>query len=121
MNSQANELSQYGIDYADAMERFGENDALFRRLAIKYLDDDHLNGLIAAMESQDYEAAYKNAHSLKGVAGNLSLKRLYDIASMICKDLREGEPQAAERLLPDASAAHQQAITGLAKIKAGEL
>lgn len=113
MTSFTDQLSTYGIDYPDAMDRFGGNEQLFKRLALKYLDDAHFVSFKAAMEAQDYEEAYRQAHSLKGVAGNLSLKHLYDIFSMICKDLREGEPQAAEKLLPDAESAHEAAIKGL--------
>lgn len=113
MTSFTDQLNAYGIDYPDAMDRFGGNESLFRRLALKYLDDAHFVNLKAAMEEQDYEEAYRQAHSLKGVAGNLSLKRLYDVSGMICKELREGEPRTAEKLLPDAESAHKAAIEGL--------
>lgn len=70
-------LAQYGIDYAEAMERFGGNEALFVRLASKYANDPHFDRLEAAMASGDTAAAEREAHSLKGVAGNLSFVRLY--------------------------------------------
>lgn len=117
MTSLTDKLQPYGIDYADAMDRFGENAALFKRIASKYLQDEHFVSFKAALEAQDYEEAYRHAHALKGVAGNLSLKRLYDISGMICKDLREGEPQAAEKLLPDAQDAHEAALKGLALLE----
>lgn len=117
MTSMEDKLQPYGIDYADAMDRFGGNSALFKRIAAKYLQDDHFVSLKAALETQDYEEAYRHAHALKGVTGNLSIKRLYDISSMICKNLREGEPQAAEKLLPDAEEAHEAALEGLALLE----
>lgn len=117
MTTFTDQLNAYGIDYPDAMDRFGGNEPLFKRLALKYLDDAHFVNFKAAMEVQDYEEAYRQAHSLKGVAGNLSLKRLYDMSSMICKELREGEPRAAEKLLPDVENAHEAALKGLALLE----
>lgn len=60
-------LAQYGIDYAEAMERFGGNEALFVRLASKYANDPHFDRLETAMASGDTAAAEREAHSLKGV------------------------------------------------------
>ena len=65
----ADKLRPFGIDYVDAMDRFGDNAELYERLALKYLDDGHLVALQAAMEAKDYSEGYSQAHALKGVAG----------------------------------------------------
>ena len=44
----ADKLRPFGIDYVDAMDRFGDNAELYERLALKYLDDGHLVALQAA-------------------------------------------------------------------------
>lgn len=75
-NDQTAMLARYGIDYAEAMERFCGNESLFARIAVKYLDDPHVDALEAAMASGDAAAAEREAHSLKGVAGNLSFAPL---------------------------------------------
>ena len=36
-NDQTAMLARYGIDYAEAMERFCGNESLFARIAVKYL------------------------------------------------------------------------------------
>ena len=41
----ADKLRPFGIDYVDAMDRFGDNAELYERLALKYLDDGHLVAL----------------------------------------------------------------------------
>jgi len=38
-------LSQHGINYHNAMDRFGDNEALFVRLAGKFLDDYYKKGI----------------------------------------------------------------------------
>lgn len=48
-NDQTAMLARYGIDYAEAMERFCGNESLFARIAVKYLDDPHVDALEAAM------------------------------------------------------------------------
>lgn len=110
-------LAAFGIDYADAMDRFGGNAALYERLAAKYLDDTRFVGLVAAMAAHDYDEAYRQAHSLKGLAGNLSFTRLYQAASFVCEALRNGEPARAEGHLPEVREAHEQAMAAMEQLR----
>lgn len=86
------------IDYAEAMERFGGNRELYERLALRYLDDPNFNALEAALRAGDAESAYRHAHTLKGVAGNLSFGPLYAAACRITQALRAGDIAAAHAL-----------------------
>lgn len=114
-------LATYGIDYADAMERMDGNADLYKKLALKYLQNDCMANLTAAMEVKDYDAAYKAAHTLKGASGNLSLKSLYDIVAAESDALYQGEYEAAQKMLPDVQAAHDKTIAGLTAWEDGEL
>ena len=100
-NDQTAMLARYGIDYAEAMERFCGNESLFARIAVKYLDDPHVDALEAAMASGDAAAAEREAHSLKGVAGNLSFVCLYDLAARVTDALRANDIDSARTLMPD--------------------
>ena len=111
-------LAPYGIDYDDALDRFGGNAALYKRLALKYPADTHYAGLTAALEAGDYEEAYAQAHSLKGVAGNLSLAALYHAAARVSDALREGEVELACAQMPEVAAAHERALRGLEELGA---
>lgn len=117
----ADKLAPYGIDYVDAMERFEGNEALFERLALKYLNDTHFAGLVAALEVKDFDDAYNQAHSLKGVAGNLSLRALYEAATFESDALHAGEYEAAEKHLPQVEEAHKLAVKGLEALRGGTL
>lgn len=99
-NDQTAMLARYGIDYAEAMERFCGNESLFARIAVKYLDDPHVDALEAAMASGDAAAAEREAHSLKGVAGNLSFVRLYDLAARVTDALRANDIDSAAPSCP---------------------
>ena len=118
---EASALTAYGIDYDDALDRFGGNVELFKRLTCKYEADNHFVSMEAAFAAGDYEQAYREAHALKGVAGNLSFVRLYHLAGQICHALRNGSPEIAEKLVPDAADAHKQALAVACAIREGKL
>lgn len=109
----SDKLASYGIDYTDAMTRMDDDEALYKRLALKYLDNKNYTDLVAAMEAKDYDNAYTAAHTLKGVSGNLSFAELYKISSAMCEALKQGEQQAAESMMPDLKAAQDKIINGL--------
>ena len=117
----ADKLAPFGIDYVDAMDRFGDNAELYERLALKYLNDTHMVGLAAAMETKDFEEGYAQAHALKGVAGNLSFKTLYECATLVSDALYAGEYEAAEQHLPQVKKAHDLVVQGLEDWQNGTL
>ena len=117
----ADKLRPFGIDYVDAMDRFCDNAELYERLALKYLDDGHLVALQAAMEAKDYSEGYSQAHALKGVAGNLSFKDLYECAALVSDALYAGEYGAAAKHLPEVERAHALVIEGLEDWRDGTL
>ena len=106
-------LAPYGIDWADAEDRFDGNVDLYKRMALKYENDNHLVALEAAMDVKDYYEAYKQAHALKCVAGNLSFAKLFEMAAVISDALKEGEPQAAAERMGALAEAHAKVLEGL--------
>ena len=108
-NDQTAMLARYGIDYAEAMERFCGNESLFARIAVKYLDDPHVDALAAAAE--------REAHSLKGVAGNLSFVRLYDLAAGVTDALRADDSEQARALMPDLRESHVAVLEALTNLE----
>lgn len=117
----ADKLAPYGIDYVDAMDRFGDNAELYERLAPKYLSDEHLVALEAAMETKDYSEGYSQAHALKGVAGNLSFKDLFQCAALVSDALYAGEYEAAIEHMPEVKRTHELVIEGLTAWQDGTL
>lgn len=80
---------QIGGNYAEAISRL-RMEKLVSRFVIRFLDDTSCKDLFAAWEAGDEEAAFKAAHSAKGVCANLSLTRLCNLATEICEALRPG-------------------------------
>ena len=72
-NDYASILAESGIDYAEAMDRFGGNEALYRRLAVKFLDDQHVEALEKALEANDAEQAFRETSRLPIFIASLAL------------------------------------------------
>lgn len=106
-------LAGYGIDHADAMQRMLNNNALFKQLAQHYLNDKNYESLVQDMQVADYETAYTHAHTLKGVAGNLSFGLLHELAAKICSALGEGDAETAQDLMEPLGEAHANVCAGL--------
>lgn len=63
----------------------------------RFVDNDVVDGLLAAGSSMDPTDLFEAAHAVKGVAANLGLTKLSDAASEITEDFRPGN----ERKLSD--------------------
>ena len=107
MNREA--LEAGGVDVQGALERMMGNEKLLARLLGKFLDDKNYEHLEAAFAAQDAEAALNAAHTLKGVAGNLSVTTVYELAGRQCDLLRAGSPDEAAALMPQLDEAYRAA------------
>lgn len=111
--------AQIGGDYADTLQRLC-NENMVKKFVKKYQDDPTCADLHNAVEQQDWEAAFRGAHTLKGVAQNLGFERLYQVSAVLTEAMR-GEKPLEDRSLLDAveqqDAAIRRAISELSKSK----
>uniref|UniRef100_A0A7C9JDK0 Hpt domain-containing protein n=1 Tax=Muribaculaceae bacterium Z82 TaxID=2304548 RepID=A0A7C9JDK0_9BACT len=105
------------IDYDEALDRFGGNSALYKRLASKFTEDPHFADMEEALARNDAEEAYRAAHALKGVSGNLSFSELYSIAGSMSALLRDGDKETAAELLPSAKQAYVRVLDALVDLE----
>lgn len=82
-------LAAAGVDLAQGLERFMGKEALYRKFALKFLEDPNFEKLRQALSDGDAGEAFAAAHTLKGVCGNLSFNRLYAAAEAVVEPLRE--------------------------------
>lgn len=97
-----------GGDYAQVAARL-PSARLIERFIVKFLDDDSYANLCSAMKDGHREEAFRAAHTLKGVCGNLSIVRLYDAASELTELLRpqmDAIPAGANVLMEHVDAAY---------------
>ena len=73
--------------------------ALVERFIGKFLDDGSFSELTSAMAAGQTEAAFRAAHTLKGVSANLGFEQLRQSSSALTEFLRgKAEPVPAEAL-----------------------
>jgi HPt (histidine-containing phosphotransfer) domain-containing protein len=65
------------VDMADGVKRVMNNTKLYVKLLTKFRDDTKPDDIEAALQAGDMEKARNAAHTLKGVAANLSLTELF--------------------------------------------
>lgn len=98
-----------GGDYEQVEKRL-PSAKLIQKFVIKFLDDGSYNELLESMEKGQRETAFRAAHTLKGVCGNLSLSRLLNSASKLTELLREERediPAEAFQIMEDVKKDYQ--------------
>ena len=66
------------IDVAEGIKRVMNNSKLYAKLLVKFKDDKNLVELDEALAAGDLQKAQASAHTLKGLAANLSLSELFN-------------------------------------------
>ena len=79
-----------GSDYQRALSIM-MNDMLIERMIKKFMDTNSYDSLIKAYEANDIKQVFSLSHALKGVAGNLALTKLYEVASELTEATRNKE------------------------------
>ncbi len=82
------QLEESGADVEATLKRFVGNDAIYQKFLGKFPNDPNYANLGANIESGNYEEAYKCAHALKGVVGNLGLTPIFENVSTLVEELR---------------------------------
>ena len=82
-------------DYEEVLGRFAGNKMLVEKFARKFLDDPSYQLLTDTLGKQDYEEAFRAAHTLKGVCANLGFTQLFKVSSDITEELRGGNPDVS--------------------------
>lgn len=103
-------LSALSIDREQIGERFSGNFALYERFLRKFPQDPTFAALRRAHDEGDLETYLAAVHTLKGVAGNLGLSRLFELSSQLLTTLRAGQTLEQTQALDDQlTAAYTQA------------
>jgi len=82
-----------GISMASGLERVGGNKLLYAKLLCKFKEGQAsaVDQIKAALQSGDVETAARQAHTVKGVSGNLGGENLYRAAAELEKAIKEGK------------------------------
>ena len=94
------------------------NPSLIERFTARFLDDPSYYDLCREIENGNRQAAFRAAHTLKGVCANLSFTRLMETVSRLMEVLRpeaDRIPDAAVALLEDVRQDYQHTVDAIRK------
>ena len=94
---------EIGGNYEDVLGRLN-SETLIRKFTFMFLEDPSYMRLKQALADKNYEEAFRNAQTLKGVCQNLSFDRLYEVSYELTELLRDktgeqpGIPETMEKI-----------------------
>ena len=97
-----------GGDYEGVMGRL-RSERMVQKFVLRFLDDKSYELLCGAMESGNYEEAFRAAHTIKGVCQNLSFTMLGRSSSALSEALRGGYTPEADALAEQVTETAQKA------------
>ncbi|WP_294850552.1 Hpt domain-containing protein [uncultured Gemmiger sp.] len=107
--------ARIGGNYEATLRRL-PSEALVRKFVLKYPGDPSFNQLKDALAAQDWETAFRAAHTLKGVAQNLGMDHLYEVSSALCEALRGPKPLTDPALWPPVVEANDQVLAAIQEL-----
>jgi HPt (histidine-containing phosphotransfer) domain-containing protein len=88
MSQLLDKLRLWGADVDGGMERMYADDEFYTKCLRMFESDENFGKLDIAFQTKNYEDAFSATHTLKGVAGNLSLNPLYKSLCTLTEKLR---------------------------------
>ena len=101
------------MDVEDALARFLGSEAMLERFWGKFLEDQNYARLEEAVRDQDWTAALAASHTLKGMCGNLSLRRLFLLFTRQVAAFRSGDYEAAAAQMDEIAGAYEAAVSAI--------
>ncbi len=86
------QMEENGVNVDETLKRFMGREAIFMKFIMKFAEDQNCQQIRDGLESRDVQTAFERAHSLKGVAGNLGIDPVYNLAAQI-SDLLRGKQE----------------------------
>ena len=108
---------ELGGNYTEVCKRLS-NPSLIERFTARFLDDPSYCDLCREIENGNRQAAFRAAHTLKGVCANLSFTRLLESVSRLTDVLRpeaDTIPDAAAALLENVRQEYQHTVDAIRK------
>lgn len=100
-------LQELGVNAQEAIRRFSGNQGLYERFLLRFPQDDNFAQIGPALEAGNWEEALRAAHTLKGVAGNLSVSAVFEGCSRIVAAIRAEDYAAARAAYPAMAQAYE--------------
>lgn len=106
-------------DFDDVQKRL-RNPVLIEKFVRKFLNDPSYDNLLDALDEENYEDAFRAAHTLKGVCLNLSFVGMFEVSNEITEMLRpqtgEFEQEELDSLMNELEKQYNIVVEGINKL-----
>ena len=109
-------LLDAGIDFDGIAARIPLKEDFLLRMLGKYPKETCFADLEKAMEAKDYEDAFRHAHNLKGVTGNLEMTVLHQVTTDLVEKLRAHNYEGVDEEFAQIKEAHHRAVEAILKL-----
>ena len=100
-------LFKAGVNTEQGIQRLDGDKELYESLLTRFCSSSYYSQLCRALHEEKAKEAFENAHSMKGVAGNLSCVRLYEALIPLVEELRKGSLVHAGELFEPVKEAYE--------------
>ena len=109
-----------GGSYDDAMGRL-RSERLVQKFVLKFLDDGSYRLLCDALAAGNRDEAFRAAHTIKGVCGNLAFNTLLESSEALTEALRDGKPPqpGEETLIQRVNEDYRRAVQAIRAFQEG--
>lgn len=110
------QFEEAGINYDQAINRFMNKQEMYEKFLVRFTNDKSYGELKAAIEANDCDAAFRAAHTLKGVTANLAMDSLTKAASDTTEKLRAGNIEEAKELMQQVDVEYNRVMEFIQKL-----
>ena len=105
-------------DFAGVSGRL-PSEKFIQKYVLKFLDDGSYELLLRSMEEENWEEAFRAAHTIKGMCQNLDFTRPYRSSSALSEALRHGITPEAPALLEQVRTDYGQTADAIRAFREG--
>lgn len=103
-------------DYSVILGRFMGNENLLKKFVKNFPDDPTYGDLCQAMEEKDWKQVEMSAHTLKGVAANLSFTQLFRASADLVNVMRRQETDKADGLFSEVQKTYEELVQDISRL-----
>lgn len=96
------------INAEDGAKRVGGNMGLYKKLLARFAEGNYIDQLASEIASGNMDGAAAAAHTIKGVAANLSLVKVNELSAALESAFKNGQPY--DELFSELKAASAETI-----------
>ena len=85
------QLLDAGTNVDKALDRFMGSEALYDKFLLKFIQDTCYRQLEHCLKTGNTSEAFMQAHTMKGIAGNLEFESLLEVLEPMTEQLRKGD------------------------------